>query len=209
MNIIDTLNWRYATKAFDTSKKIENEDLNTLIEAFRLTPSSFGLQPWKLFVVKSQMLKDSLVEHSWNQPQISDCSELFVLARPTSFTESDVDEFVKDIADTRDQSIEDIQWYSDMMKWFLSNMDDDAKKVWIEKQIYIALGNLMTVCAQMEIDSCPVEWFVSAKYDELLWLTDKWYASVVVLPVGYRDNSDKYAAAKKVRYSTDRVVEIM
>ena len=96
-----------------------------------------------------------------------------------------------------------------MMKWFLSNMADNAKKVWIEKQVYIALWNLMTVCAQMEIDSCPVEWFISEKYDEILGLTEKWYASVVVLPVGYRDASDKYAAAKKVRFSTDRVIEII
>ena len=155
------------------------------------------------------MIKDSLVEHSWGQPQISDCSELFVLARPTSFDETDVDEFVDDIASTRGQSKEELAGYSDMMKGFLKNMDDDATRVWIEKQIYIALGNLMTVSAQMEIDSCPVEWFVSEKYDEILWLTEKWYASVVVLPVGYRDDSDKYATAKKVRYATDRVVVII
>ena len=116
MNIIDTLNWRYATKDFDASKKIENEDLNTLIEAFRLTPSSFGLQPWKLFVVKSQMVKDSLVEHSWGQSQISDCSDLLVLARPTNFDDTNVDAFIEDTAETRGQSVEDLQGYSDMMK---------------------------------------------------------------------------------------------
>lgn len=155
------------------------------------------------------MVKDSLVEHSWGQSQISDCSDLLVLARPTSFDDTNVDAFIEDTAETRGQSVEDLQGYSDMMKWFLANMDDEAKKVWIEKQIYIALWNLMTVCAQMEVDSCPVEWFVPAKYDEILWLTDKWYASVVVLPVWYRDESDKYADLKKVRYPTDRVVEII
>lgn len=209
MNIIDKLNWRYATKAFDTTKKIANEDLNTLIESFRLTPSSFWLQPWKLFVVQSQNVKDSLVEHSWGQPQISDCSELFVLARPTSFGDSNVDEFIDDIVQTRWVSLDDVAGYSDMMKGFLSNLDDDAKKIWMEKQVYIALGNLMTVCADMEIDSCPVEWFVSSKYDEILWLTEKWYASVVVIPVWYRDESDKYASLKKVRFSKDKIVEIM
>ena len=207
MNIIEKLNWRYATKAFDPSKKVSKEDLDTIIEAFRLSPSSFGLQAWKMFVIQNQDVKKSLVEHSWGQAQISDCSDLLVLARPTSFDDAGVDEFVDDIAKTRSQSKDELEWYSGMMKWFLGNMDEAAKKPWMEKQIYIALGNLMTVCASMDIDSCPIEWFLSPKYDEILGLTEQWYASVVVLAVWYRDESDKYASAKKVRYPTDRVVK--
>jgi len=207
MNITEKLNWRYATKAFDPSKKVSQEDLDTIIESFRLTPSSFWLQAWKLFVVQNQDVKNSLVEHSWGQAQISDCSEVFVLARPTSFDDTNIDEFIDDIAATRWQPKEELEGYAGMMKGFTANMDDDAKKSWMEKQIYIALGNLMTVCATMDIDSCPIEWFLPPKYDEILWLTDKWYASVVVLAVWYRDEADKYASAKKVRFKTDRVVE--
>ncbi len=208
-NIINSLNWRYATKAFDPSKKVSKEDLDTIIESFRLTPSSFGLQTWKLFVVQDQDIQNLLVEHSWGQTQISDCSELLVLARPTSFDDTNVDEFIDDIATTRNQWKEELEGYAGMMKGFLGNMDDNAKKIWMEKQVYIALGNLMTVCAGMDIDSCPIEWFLPPKYDEVLWLTDKWYASVVVLAVWYRGEGDKYASAKKVRFGTDKVVEII
>jgi len=101
MNIIEKLNWRYATKAFDPNKKVSQDDLDTIIESFRLTPSSFGLQAWKLFVIQDQDMQNSLVEHSWGQTQVSDCSELFVLARPTSFDDTNVDEFIDDIAATR------------------------------------------------------------------------------------------------------------
>ena len=116
MNIIEKLNWRYATKAFDPSKKVSDENLDTIIEAFRLSPSSFGLQTWKMFVVQNQDVKNSLVEHSWGQPQISDCSDLLVLARPTSFNDAGVDEFVDDIAATRSQSKDELEGYTGMMK---------------------------------------------------------------------------------------------
>jgi len=92
------------------------------------------------------------------------------------------------------------------MKGFLSRMNDDAKQVWVDKQIYIALGNLMTVCANMRIDSCPVEGFIAPKYDEILGLADRGLSSVVVLPIGYRAEDDKYASNKKVRFATDEVV---
>lgn len=101
MNIIEKLNWRYATKAFDPSKKISKEDLDVIIESFRLSPSSFGLQTWKMFVVQDQDVQNSLVEHSWGQTQVANCSELLVLARPTKFDDTNVDEFIDDIAETR------------------------------------------------------------------------------------------------------------
>ena len=208
-NIINSLNWRYATKAFDPSKKVSKEDLDVIIESFRLSPSSFGLQAWKMFVVQDQDVQNSLVEHSWGQTQVADCSELLVLARPTKFDDTNVDEFIDDIAETRWQPKEELEWYAGMMKGFLGNMGENTKKAWMEKQIYIALGNLMTVCATMDIDSCPIEWFLPPKYDEILGLTEQWYASVVVLAVWYRDESDKYATAKKVRFSTDRVTKII
>lgn len=205
--MIEDLNWRYATKAFDPSKKVSEEDLKTIIEAFRLSASSFGLQPWKLVIVQDQKIKDSLIEHSWGQAQIWNCSDLLVFTRKNNFSSDDVEAFSKDIQKTRGASQEDVQGYEDMMKWFVSAMDEDALKVWTEKQIYIALGNIMTVCAHMKIDSCPVEWFIAQKYDEILGLTEKWLSSVVVLPIWYRDSDDKYADLKKVRFPTEEVIE--
>lgn len=111
--------------------------------------------------------------------------------------------------ETRGVSREDLQGYEDMMKGFMSRMDEDTKKNWIDKQLYIALGTMMTVCADMKIDACPVEGFIPAKYDEILGLKEKWISSVVVLPVGYRSAEDKYAELEKVRFSQEKVVERM
>lgn len=206
---IENLNWRYATKAFDASKKISKEDLETIIEAFRLTPSSLGLQPWKLVIVQNQSIKESLVEHSWGQQQIANCSDLLVLARKNDFWDKNIEDYVTNIMETRSATKESVQWYEDMMKWYLSQMDEVQKEIWMDKQIYIALWNLMTVCADMHIDSCPVEWFTPAKYDEILGLEEKWLSSVVVLPIGYRDISDKYSELKKVRFPTDSIIEMI
>lgn len=207
--IIEDLNWRYATKVFDASKKISKEDLETIVEAFRLTPSSFGLQPWKLVIVQNQSIKDALVEHSWGQMQISNCSDLLVLVRKNDFWDENIEDYIVDTMDTRWVAKESLQWYEDMMKGFVAGMDDDKKQAWSDKQIYIALWNLMTVCADMRIDSCPVEGFIPTKYDEILGLTQKWLSSVVVLPIWYRDISDKYSELKKVRFPTNSILEMI
>lgn len=205
--IIDSLNWRYATKDFDANKKISADDLHTITESFRLTASSFGLQPWKLIVVENQEIKDSLVEHSWGQKQIADCSQLLVYCARDNFDETDVDAFVKDIKETRGVSQEDIQWYEDLMKGFLAKMDENQINTWVEKQVYIALWNVMTACAELKIDSCPIEWFIPSKYDEILWLKEKWIHSVVALPVWYRSSDDVYADLEKVRFNEDTIIE--
>ena len=207
--IIEKLNWRYAAKAFDENKKVSEEDLNIIIEAFRLTPSSFWLQPWKLVIVKNRDLKNKLIEHSWGQTQVANCSDLLVLTRKENFWDENVDDYINDIVRTRGGSREDLEWYNKMMKWFLSNLTKEQKEVWETKQVYIALWNLMTVCANMDIDACPIEWFISEKYNEVLWLKEKWLSSVVVLPIWYRDDSDKYSELKKVRFTTEEVVEII
>lgn len=207
--ILEDLNWRYATKEFDSTKKVSREDLNTLIEAFRLTASSFWLQPWKLVVVQNQEIKDSLVEHSWGQKQIANCSDLLVLCRVDNFWDTQVDEFLEDIVKTRWGSREDLKWYEDMMKWFLSRMSQDEINTWSDKQVYIALWNLMTACANMRIDTCPIEGFISEKYDEILNLQEKWLASVVLLPIGYRSENDKYKNLEKVRFQKNKIIEII
>jgi len=207
--IIQDLNWRYATKQFDSNKKISTKQRDTIIEAFRLTASSFWLQPWKLVVVENQDIKDSLVEHSWWQQQISDCSHLLVLCRTSNFDASDINTFLDDITDTRWVSREDLEWYENLMKGFLSKMNNDEINTWTAKQVYIALWNLMTVCAHMEIDACPIEWFIGDMYDKILGLSEKWLSSVVVLPVGYRSDDDHHAEHKKVRFETNKISQII
>lgn len=207
--ILEDLNWRYATKAFDPSKNISDKDLQTILEAFRLSASSFGLQPWKLFVVKSQDLKEKLLPVSWNQQQVTQAPYHLVFARNTADSDTLVNEFIDDISATRWADLESLQGYKDMMLNFLSNMSEGQKVIWANKQVYIALGSLMTVLAEMRIDSCAMEWISPSDYDKILGLTEKGFASVVALPIWYRAEDDKYASLQKVRFPVEKVTEIL
>ncbi len=207
--IIDDLNWRYATKTFDSSKNISEADLEKILEAFRLSASSFGLQPWKLFVVKDSDKKQALLEHSWFQKQVVDAPLHLVFARNNIDNETLVQEFINDISITRNVAIDSLEEYKQMMLGFLSRMSVEEKNIWANKQIYIALGNIMTVLAEMKIDSCAMEGIVPSKYDEILGLTEKWFSTVVVMPIGYRASDDKYSALAKVRFPIEKITEII
>lgn len=207
--IIEDLNWRYATKAFDPTKEIAEKDLETILEAFRLSASSFWLQPWKLFVIKNAEKKQALLEHSWFQAQVVDAPYHLVFARNNADDKILVQEFIDDIAQTRNVTTDTLEEYKQMMLGFLSRMSAEEKIIWANKQIYIALGNLMTVLAEMRIDSCAMEWINPAKYDEVLGLTEKGYSTVVAMPIGYRSSEDKYADLAKVRFPIDKMTEII
>lgn len=207
--IIDNLNWRYATKEFDSSKMVNDKDLDTIIESFRLTASSFGLQPWKLFIVKDIAKKQALLEHSWYQKQVIQASYHLVFARSTADSDILVQEFIQDTALTRGATTESLEEYKQMMLGFFNKISEDEKIIWANKQVYIALGNILTVLADMKIDSCAMEWINPQKYDEVLWLTEKWFATVVALPIWYRSEDDKYASLKKVRFPTEKISEII
>jgi nitroreductase len=137
--IIEDLNWRYATKAFDPTKDIAEKDLETILEAFRLSASSFGLQPWKLFVVKNKEKKQALLEHSWFQSQVVDAPYHLVFARNDADNNTLVQEFIDDIATTRNVTAESLEDYKKVMEGFLSRMSEEEKNTWANKQIYIAL----------------------------------------------------------------------
>ena len=207
--IIEDLNWRYATKSFDTNKEVSQEDLKTILEAFRLSASSFGLQPWKLFVVKNSEKKQALLEHSWYQKQVIEAPYHLVFARNNSENEVLVQEFLDDIISTRNVTTESLDEYKQMMLGFLSRLSQDEKDTWANKQVYIALGSLMTVLAEMRIDSCAMEGINPEKYDEILGLTQKWFSTVVALPIGYRSPEDKYSELEKVRFPIDKMTEII
>ncbi len=204
--IVEDLNWRYACKKFDTEKKISDEDFNSLLESLRLTASSFGLQQWKFLVIKDEKIRHELMEASYHQHQVKDASHLIVLTTYTQFDEKFVDDFVADTAKTNGKSLDEMQSFKKMLM-MVPNFDVDRQASWGRNQIYIALGNLLTVCANMRIDSCPMEGFSNKKYDEILGLKEKGLTSVLVCPVGYRATDDKYATAPKVRYSLEKLVE--
>lgn len=206
MSILENLKWRYATKQFDANKAISKEDMDKIIEAFVLTPSSYWLQPWKMVVVKDKELREQLVAHSWNQRQVVDSDSLLVLCRPNEINTDLVDNYISDISSTRWIDKSSLEWYANMMKWFISSKSSEQLAEWANNQIYIALWNLMTVCAEMHIDSCPMEWFIAEKYDEILWLKEKWLSSVVLLPVWYRSENDHHKDDKKVRFDRQELV---
>lgn len=208
-NIIEALNWRYATKVFDKTKKVSKEDLDEIIESFILTASSYWVQPWKLLVIENQDVKNSLLEASYWQAQVTDCSHLLVLCRLTNIWNSHIDKYMDSTSKIRWIPRESLSWFENLVKWFIWSLDETTKSKWAWNQVYIALWNLLTVLAMKKIDSCPMEWFVPSKYDEILNLKEKWLASVLVLPIGYRSEEDKYANLKKVRFDMWEVVEII
>lgn len=204
-HIVVALNWRYATKQFDPSKKISASDWQVLEEALRLTPSSFGMQPYKFVVVTDQKIKDELVAACWNQAQVAQCSHFVVFARNNEITVDTVNQYVELIAKTRNVSIESLKPLHGMMSGFVSGSTPEKLAEWAARQTYIALGNLMTSAATLHIDNCPMEGIVAADVDRILKLKEKGCSSVVACALGYRAADDKYAGLTKVRFPKDEL----
>lgn len=207
MSILDSLKWRYATKQFDASKKVSDTDWQTLEDSLVLTPSSFGQQPWQFIVVTDQSVKESLRPHSWGQSQITDCSHLVVLTARTEVSEADVDEWIACLADAQGKTMADLEGYKDVMMGFLEKMSPAETKAWAQRQVYIALGQLMTAAASMNIDTCPLEGIDPSFYDQILDLNDTPFETCVACAIGYRSAEDKYALAPKARFRTEKVIK--
>ncbi len=160
-NIIQALNWRYATKKFDANRKVSDPDLNEILEAGRLAPSSFGLQPWKFVVITDNKLREKLKEATWSQPQVCDASHLVVLAVRTDVDAKYIRDYVKKIAEVRKVSIESLKEYENMMLGAVEGGSKNAASVieWSTRQVYIALGFMLETAALKGIDACPMEGF--------------------------------------------------
>jgi nitroreductase len=204
--LLDRLNWRYATKQFDSNNKINAQDWATLEDALLLTPSSGGLQPWKFIVVTDPAVRAKLLPASYGQAQITDASHLVVFAAKKNFSEADVDAFINHAASARGVSVESLAPFRGMLVGgIVQAMDEPARDAWARNQAYIALGNLLTSAALLGIDACPMEGFDRAQYDEILGLNKQGFASAVIATVGYRAASDQYAAAPKVRFAKEQI----
>jgi nitroreductase len=205
--LLGRLNWRYATKEFDTQRKISPEDWATLEDALVLTPSSAGLEPWKFIVVTDPAKRQELIGVSYGQRQIVDASHLVVFAAKTNLSTRDVDAYIDRIAKTRGVPVESLSGFRDMViGGIIQAKNDVARQEWASRQVYIALGNFLNSAAVLGIDACPMEGFDPAKYNEILGLTEKGLSAVVVATAGYRAATDKYAALKKVRSPKNEVV---
>ena len=206
--VLKQLKWRYAVKKFDASKKIPDSVWQVLEQSLVLSPSSFGLQPWKFYVIRNPELRQQLLPHSWGQEQVVDASHLVVLAIKKDVDEAEVDLYVSRMAQVQQVPVEKLEKFGEMVKGFLNDPPFPFEvNSWSARQVYIALGFLMTCAAMLEIDTCPMEGFVPSEYDRILGLPAKGYHSVVICPLGYRAEDDKAADRPKVRFPTEVVVE--
>jgi len=205
--MLDHLKWRYATKKFDTTKKVSPSDLETLKEAVNLTASSYGLQAYKVLNIVNPEVREKLKPASWNQPQITDASNLFVFCAFTDYTDKDVDEYVALAAKTRGLDPESLKGFGDFLKGNMNSMPADVKKAWLARQPYLALGNLMTTAASMKIDVCPMEGFDVVQYNEILGLNEKGLSAVCIGAVGYRSAEDEQQHWAKVRKDVNDLFE--
>ena len=209
MNIIDSLKWRYAVKKFDTNKNLSEIQIETLKEAFNLTATSYGLQPLKLVIIKNKKIQEKLVPFSWNQQQILQASHLLVICVKDNYTTKEVENYFNLVQKIRNTPDEVINPFKKFLTAEIAKKTQKELYISNKNQAYIALGNLLTVCASQEIDSCPMEGFTPDKYDEILDLTKDNLKSVLVLPVGFRASDDYMKDLTKVRRNiSDSIIEI-
>ena len=202
---LENQNWRYATKRFDATKKITDADLAFLKEAIRLSTSSYGLQPYKVFIIENPELRPKLVAASYGQAQVADASHLLVFANELNFGAAGIDQFATTICKTRELPLEAIQGYVDYMKGNITGLPEDVRNIWTAKQTYLALGNLLNAAAELHIDVTPMEGFVPVQVNEILGLDKLGLNACLLAPIGYRHAEDDTQHYKKVRKSNDEL----
>ena len=203
---IEMLLWRYATKRFDPSKKLSEDKLHILKEAFNLTATSFGLQPLKLVVISNPELKEKLMPLSFNQIQVRDASHILILCVESKIDKNFILDHFKRVEGIRNTPREILEPFEKNLIASFTEKNSSEIKDWMINQLYLTLGALLTVCAVEKIDSCPMEGFEPEKYDQILGLDKRGLESVIVLPVGYRDESDFFVTLKKVRRGVEELV---
>ena len=203
MELLKSLQWRYATKKMN-GEKIPQDKLDRILEATRLAPSSYGLTPYQIIVVENQELKEQLVPACYGQTQLADSSVVLVFATWDTITESSVDKYMNEIATQRHISVERLGDFSGMVKGTVNSLTEEQKITWAQKQAYIGLGFALVAAATEEVDSTPMEGFVPTKVDEVLGLNEMGLKSCVILTLGYRDSDNDYLSAlKKVRWDSE------
>jgi len=209
MTTIESLQWRYAVKKFDETKTLSEEKINILKETFNLTATSYGLQPVKLIIIKNKEIQQKLVKHSWNQEQVVQASHLLILCIPKVFKDKYANDYFDLIKKVRNTPDEVLNPFRDYLTSDVNKRTQEELFQWNKNQAYIALGNLLTICAMEQIDSCPMEGFIPKEYDEVLGLEAQNLTSILVLPVGHRAKDDYMKDLKKIRKNLeDSVIEI-
>lgn len=204
--LLAALRWRYATKGFDPARKIPADLWETLEESLVLTPSSFGLQPWKFLVINDPGVRANLLAESWGQKQVAEASHYVVLTARTDITIADVDVWMARMAEVQDTPPEALSGLKGVIQGYAQSLTHEARHSWNIRQAYIALGQLMAAAALLGIDACPMEGLSPAGYDHILNLEGSGYATVVACALGYRSDDDRYAAIPKARFERAKII---
>lgn len=206
---IENLKRRYAVQKFDPTKKVSQEEIENIIEVFRLSASSFGLQPWKLFIVTDEDTKAQIMQGSYYQEQIGYNSHLLVFAKMTQIDTNLVTKYIDTSARIQGIPRENLAGYEKTLASFVTHTPKESLDIWAREQVFLALGNVMAYLASKHIDSCPIGGFDKNTINQILGLKEKGFESVVLLPIGYRSSEDVYAQSQKVRFDTADIAEIL
>jgi nitroreductase len=198
-SILEEMNWRYATKKFDPSKKISAEQLDVLLEVVRLAPTSYGLQPFKVIVIQSPEIREQLLPFSFGQRQVVEASHVLVFCAETQLDSTTIDQYIERIATTRNQDETELQGYKSFMNRTLLDQEEDSIVNWHAKQVYLAVGMFLQSCSKLKIDATPMEGFNADGYSDVLQLNALHLHPVIVCPIGYRSADDSVQHLKKVR----------
>ena len=207
MKLKENLKWRYATKKFDATKKVSEDHINYIKEAIQLSAASYGLQNYRVLIIKNPVLRETLKPISWGQTQITDASHLFVFCNYTQVLDHDIDALMKLKAEVSEIDISALSGYGDFIKVKLKEKSDQEIMSWTAKQTYIALANALSACPELKIDSTPIEGFEVEAYNETLGLAKKGLNASVILAIGYRHDEDQTQHSKKVRQSIEDLFE--
>lgn len=206
---LDNLMWRYATKKFDSSKKLSSDQLSLIEESLRLAPSSYGIQPWKFYLIEDITMRERIKEAAYGQSQITDASNIFVLASKIGLSDKDIEVFIKEISETRGVAESDLDEHKNTLLGFISGKSQEWLDNWSARQLYIALGFGLMSAAQNNIDACPMEGFDPDKVSELIGAKQDGYQVKSIMALGFRSPDDSYASLKKVRFSKEKVIKII
>ena len=208
-NYNEKLNWRYATKKFNPEKSLSEEQVDYLQKSIQLSASSYGLQPYEVFVVTDKETKEKLKEAAWNQSQLTDASHVFIFAGLKKLNENYIDSYLENISKIREIKVQDLSGLKDMLTSNIVEKPEEQQKIWAQKQAYIALGNLLSAAAHLKVDTCPMEGFDAKKIDQVLGISGTNLTTAVIATAGYRSYEDQMQHAKKVRKQENELFHLI
>lgn len=205
MHLLENLKWRYATKIFETEKKVSKQDLDILKEAIQLTPTSYGLQPFKILIIKDLKIRIKLSTASYDQPQITTASHLFIFCNYTELPKNEIENYIQLTAKTQNISPKNLEGYKQLITNDIKQRNQKELQNWSKNQNYIAMSNLLNACAELKIDACPMEGFDNEAYNEILDLNKLQLNASIIVPIGYRAIHDNSQFREKVRKGFDQI----